>query len=208
MSVALADDHPIFREGVAAAIAVRPELRLTGVAGDGARALALVAERNPDVLVLDLDLPVRDGFAVLEALDADGPPRTLVVSGALSSGAVYRALELGARGYLLKTATADEVCDAIAAVARGQTVLGAELHDGLAGEVRLRRELPDGPTLTPRELEILRLSADGIATAGIAAALHVSPATVKTHLQHAFEKLEVSDRAAAVAKAMRAGLLR
>ena len=129
---------------------------------------------------------------------------------AASHGAptVYRAVRLGAHGYLGKHACAGELCDAIAAVARGQTVIAADLQECLASEVRLRRDTTECAALTARELAIVRLSAEGLSTAEMAHELHVSPATVKTHLQHAFEKLGVSDRAAAVAKAMRAGLLR
>lgn len=208
-SVVVADDHPIFLDGVVAAIEARPQLRLLGTAGDGIEALRRVRADAPDVLVLDLDLPRLDGFGVLEAIAAeDATTRALIVSASNGAATVYRAIRLGAHGYLGKQAQAGELCDAVAAVARGQTVIAADLQECLASEVRLRRETPDAPALTARELGIVRLSAEGLSTAEMARELHVSPATVKTHLQHAFEKLGVSDRAAAVAKVMRAGLLR
>lgn len=208
-SVVVADDHPIFLDGLVAAIEARPQLQLLGTAGDGIEAMRRVRADCPDVLVLDLDLPGLDGFGVLEAIASEAAStRVLIVSATNGAAAVYRAIRLGARGYLGKHAYAGELCDAIAAVARGQTVIAAELQECLASEVRLRRDTPDAPALSARELAIVRLSADGLSTAEMARELHVSPATVKTHLQHAFEKLGVSDRAAAVAKVMRAGLLR
>ncbi|HEX5195046.1 MAG TPA: response regulator transcription factor [Solirubrobacteraceae bacterium] len=208
-SVIVADDHPIFLDGVVAAIEARPDLRLLATAGDGLEALRRVRADAPDVLVLDLDLPGLDGFGVLEAIAAEeASTRVLIVSASHGAASVYRAIRLGAHGYLGKQARASELCDAIAAVARGQTVVAADLQESLASEVRLRRDAPEAPALTARELGVVRLSADGLSTAEMARELHVSPATVKTHLQHAFEKLGVSDRAAAVAKVMRAGLLR
>jgi two-component system nitrate/nitrite response regulator NarL len=208
ISVVLADDHPIVLDATSAAIASRPDLRLLGTAVDGRAALAMAREKRPDVLVLDLDMPEMDGFAVLEALRREQVPTKTIVMSAVESGAlIYRILRLGAVGYLAKTATAAALCDAVAAAGRGQSVIPAHLHGALADEVRLRRPAPDGPTLSPRELQIVRMTADGMTTAEIAQHLHLSPATIKSHLQHAFEKLGVSDRAAAVAKAMRAGLL-
>lgn len=208
-SVIVADDHPIFLGGVVAEIEACPQLQLLGTASDGIDALRRVRADTPDVLVLDLDLPELDGFGVLEAIVAEASPtRVLIVSASQGAAIVYRAIRLGAHGYLGKRARAGELCDAIAAVGRGQTVIATDLQECLASEVRLRRDTPEVPALTARELGIVRLSAEGLSTAEMACELHLSPATVKTHLQHAFEKLGVSDRAAAVAKVMRAGLLR
>jgi two-component system nitrate/nitrite response regulator NarL len=119
---------------------------------------------------------------------------------------VYSAIAKGAAGYLTKYADARELCDAISAVARGRTVLAPELQTGIAGEIRLRA-VHDRPFLSDREREILKLVAKGVTAPEIGKMLHLSTATVKTHLHHVYEKLKVAERAAAVAEAMRRGLL-
>lgn len=208
VTVVLADDHPVFREGLAGAIELRPDFDLIAAVEDGRQALDTIRERRPAVAVLDLGLPGLDGTTVIESIAREGlPTRSLVVSAMDDSATVYRAIAAGARGYLPKTALSREICDAIAKVARGQTVLHAEVQEGIADEIRLRRERDDRPVLTPREAQIIRLAADGYSNAEIAREMHLSLATVKTHLQNLYEKLEVSDRAAAVAKSIRRGLV-
>jgi two-component system, NarL family, nitrate/nitrite response regulator NarL len=206
--VLVADDHPVFREGLVRLLRARPEVEVVADVGEGRAALDRIRALRPDVAVLDLALPDLGGIEVLDALQREHLPTRVLVLSALEDGAtIYRAVELGARGYLPKVASSSAVCDAIAVIARGRTVLPAEVQDGLATQIRMRRDVSDRPPLTPRELDILRLAADGRSNAEIGAELHVSGATVKTHLHHVFEKLEVSDRAAAVATAMRRGLL-
>jgi two-component system nitrate/nitrite response regulator NarL len=174
---------------------------------DGRQALDAIRELAPDVAVLDLQLPEIDGATVIDALRREHlRTRVLVVSSRQDSATVYKVIEAGAAGYLPKLTSGQAICEAVVAVAEGRTVVPEELHDGLMSEIRLRR-VDDRPVLTPRELDIVRLAADGHANADIARLLHVSTATVKTHLQHVYEKLEVSDRASAVAKAIRRGLL-
>jgi two-component system nitrate/nitrite response regulator NarL len=205
-TVLLADDHPVFRDGLARAVELRPDLSLVAAVGDGRAALDAIRAGAPAVAVLDLGLPRLDGMRVLESLLRERlPTRGLVVSALDDSATVYRAIAAGARGYVPKTVPSADICDAIAAVARGQTVLRPEVHDSIADEIRLRRD--DRSVLTPREAEIIRLASDGCSNGEIALELHLSVATVKTHLQHVFEKLEVSDRAAAVAKSIRRGLV-
>lgn len=206
--VLLADDHPVFRDGLARLLRTRPELTVVAEAGDGYAALDAIRELRPDVVVLDLALPGVGGLDVLDVLQREHLPTRVLVLSALEDGAtVYRAIELGARGYLPKVAAGEQICEAIVMIARGRAVLPDVIQDGLATQIRMRRDLEDRPPLTPRELDILRLAADGRSNAEIGNELHVSAATVKTHLHHVFEKLEVSDRAAAVAQAMRRGLL-
>jgi two-component system nitrate/nitrite response regulator NarL len=208
VDVLLADDHPVYRDGLARAIELRPDLHLVASVDDGRAALDAIRSLGPDVAALDLQLPGLDGIAVIEAIARERlVSRALVISALDDSATVYRAIAAGARGYVPKVVRSADICDAIAAVARGQTVLRPEIQDGLADEIRIRRERDGTTILTPREAQIIRLAADGCANAEIARQMNLSTATVKTHLQHVFEKLEVSDRSAAVAKAIRRGLV-
>ena len=203
----VADDQPLFRAGLAGAIKWCPELELVGEAGDGAAALLAIEERGPAVALVGRDLPLLDGERVLNAVLRDGlPTRVLLLIDPGDTAIAYRALERGAAGCVARRVDDDEVRDAIAAAARGRVFVSPELNDGLAREIRLRSR-DARPVLTARELEILRLKADGAGNGTIADALHVSLPTVRTHLRHLYEKLGTSDRAAAVAIAMRRGLL-
>jgi two-component system nitrate/nitrite response regulator NarL len=205
--VLVADDHPVYREGIVRAIKERPELELVGEAASGRDALEEIRRLEPDVAVLDMKMPGLDGRQVLNATERDDlGTRVMFVSAYLDSEIVYQAIAAGAKAYLSKESTREQICDAIAAVGRGETVLSPEIQAGLAREIQARSD-DQRPLLTPREQEILALTAEGLSAPDIGGRLHLSPATVKTHLQHAYEKLGVSDRAAAVAEAMRRGLL-
>jgi two-component system nitrate/nitrite response regulator NarL len=205
--VVIADDHPVYREGLLRAVRERPDLELVGEAATGREALALIRELRPDVAVLDMKLPDLDGRQVLGAVKRDWPAtRVVFVSAYVDSELVYAAVGGGASGYLSKDATRQQICDAIVGVARGNPALAPEVHDGLMREIQLRSE-SDAPALSPREREVLELTADGLSAPQIGRRLYLSPATVKSHLGHVYAKLGVSDRAAAVAEAMRRGLL-
>jgi two-component system nitrate/nitrite response regulator NarL len=205
--VLAADGQPLYRDAVVRAIRERPELELVGQAGDGREALAAIGESRPDVAVLDRTLTGLSGNEVLNAVARDGlRTRVVLIAVKPEPGEVYAALAEGAAGYLTKDADARELCDAITAVARGKTVLASELQAGVAGEIRLRAP-HDRPVMSERERETLTLIAEGLSAPQIGRTLHLSTATVKTHLQHIYEKLGVSERAAAVAEAMRRGLL-
>ena len=205
--VVVADDHPLFREGIERAVRERPELELVGQARDGREALRTIEAFGPDVAVVDRGLAGLSGEQVLNAVARDGlETRVVLIADEPEPPVVYAAIAGGAAGYLTSDADARQLCDAITAVARGGTVLAPALHTGIAGEIRLRADLTR-PVLSERESEILRLVADGITAPRIGLELHLSPATVKTHLHHIYDKLDVSERAAAVAVAMRRGLL-
>jgi two-component system nitrate/nitrite response regulator NarL len=206
--VIVADDHPLYRHGIVDVIKRQPELELIAEAPDGRAALAALREHAPDVAVLDVDMPYLNGLAVLRAAVRDElPVRVLFLSGYFDSATVYDALQGGAAGFLSKDASAESVCDAVRAVARGETVMGPEIQAALARELRERAPADERPLLSAREREILSLTAEGLTSPDIGKRLHLSPATVKTHLQNTYEKLGVSDRAAAVAEGMRRGLL-
>ena len=205
--VFVADDHPIFRDGIAGAISRRPEFELVGSSCDGRGALRAIADLKPDVVVLDVRMPGVGGIEVLGALERNGfGGRVLLLSAFTESELVYSAVAAGAAGYLSKSSTRERICDAVAAVARGETVLADEVQAGIAGAIRAR-ERGDRPVLSAREQQILELIAAGEGAPRIGRALHLSQSTVKTHMAHLYEKLGVSDRAAAVAVGMRLRLL-
>jgi two-component system, NarL family, nitrate/nitrite response regulator NarL len=205
--VVVADDHPLYREGVVRALKASGQIEVVAEAEDGRTALAALQEHRPDVAVLDYKLPGLDGLAVTHAVVRDGlTTRVLLLSALTDGGIVYKALETGAAGYLAKEARREEIVDAVLACARGDNILSAELASGLVSEIRLRSR-DDAPILTDREHEILRLIASGRSLPEIAKELYLGVTTVKTHVQHLYAKLGVSDRAAAVAEAMRHGLI-
>jgi two-component system nitrate/nitrite response regulator NarL len=205
--VVVADDHPLYRDGLCAALVRRDEFDLVGEYGDGHEARREIERLAPDVAVIDLRLPGLDGVTVVKELAvAQVPTRALMLSASTSAADVYAALQAGASGYLAKEADRQRICDAVAAVAAGQTVLPAELHAGLAGQIR-NHGAQTHSVLSARERRVLELTAQGRSAREIGAELYLSPATVKTHLQGVYNKLGVSDRAAAVAEAMRRGVL-
>jgi two-component system, NarL family, nitrate/nitrite response regulator NarL len=205
--VFVADDHPLVREGLLRAVGEQPGLELVGSAGDGREALEAIRELKPDVALLDVKMPELDGIAVVRAVAREElPTRVVFLSAYVDSAIAYRALAEGAAGFLSKEASSQSICDAIAAAGRGETVLSPEVQSGIADEIRLR-SAPERLSLSARESEVLGLIAKGLSAPDIAKRLHLSPATVKGHLQSLYEKLGVSERAAAVAEAMRRGLL-
>ena len=207
VTVVVADDHPLYREGVVRALLASGQIDIVAEAGDGRAALAEIQQRKPDVALLDYKLPELDGVAITNAVVREQlPTRVLIVSAFTDSGVVYKALETGAAGFVSKEARREQIADAVLACARGENVVPPDVAAGLVSEIRLRRQ-SDTPALTPREQEILHLIAAGKSLPEIATELYLGLTTVKTHAQHLYDKLGVSDRAAAVAVAMRRGLI-
>jgi two-component system, NarL family, nitrate/nitrite response regulator NarL len=205
--VFVADDHPLVREGLLRAVGDRPQLELVGSAGNGREALDGIRELRPDVALLDVKMPQLDGIGVVRAVTREElPTRVVFLSAYVDSAVAYRALAAGAAGFLSKESPSQAVCDAIVAASRGETVMSPEVQSGIAEEIRLRAA-PERLSLSARENEVLVLIADGLSAPDIGKRLHLSPATVKGHLKSLYEKLGVSERAAAVAEAMRRGLL-
>jgi len=205
--VLAADRHPLYRDALTRAIRERPELELVGQARDGREALDAIGSEQPDVAVIDRTLTGPSGDQVLSAVGRDSlRTRVVMIAAEPDSRLVYAAIANGAAGYLTKDADARELCDAIAAVARGRTVLSPQLQAGIAVEIRLRAA-HERPLLSERERQILKLVADGLAAPEIGRRLCLATPTVKTHLHHLYDKLGVAERAAAVAEAMRRGLL-
>lgn len=203
-TVLLVDDHPVVREGLRAMINAESDLTVIGEAGTGATGVAMAESLCPDVILMDLRLPDIDGVTATERILAARPQiRVLVVTTYESDADILRAVEAGAAGYLLKDASRAELAAGVRDAARGKTVLAPAVADRL---VRWMRQ-PAVPKLSAREIEVLALVAKGNTNAEIGSALHITEATVKTHLMRAFSKLDVCDRTAAVTTAMSIGLL-
>jgi two-component system nitrate/nitrite response regulator NarL len=198
--VILADEQPLFLDALSRTVRQDPELELVAEAADGRALVAALAAQPADALLLDAGLlhSVRP--------DPRHAPRVVVLADEIEPAAAYAAVRAGVAGYLSKDAEGDVICRALVAAARGQIVLDPSAQVGLAGEIRLRFR-DDRPLLSPREHEILVMLADGRTAPVIAERLQVSTATVKSHLIRLYTKLGVTERAAAVAAAMRRGLL-
>ncbi|MCS6843952.1 MAG: response regulator transcription factor [Caldilineales bacterium] len=195
----IAEDHPVVRDGLRGMLAGQPDLQVVGEAADGAAAVALAAELAPDVILMDLRMPVLDGVAAIRQIRARQPAAAILVLTTYDTDSdILPAIEAGATGYLLKDAPREELYRAIRATSRGETVLAPAVAARLLGKMRA----PAEEKLSARELEVLSLVARGASNAEIAQALHISEATVKSHLLHIFGKLGVADRAAAVTAAV------
>ena len=205
--VVLADDHPMYRFGLRAVLDASPEVEVVGEAADGAELLALVARHAPDVVLTDLSMPTLSGTAAIDELTRRQPGvGVLVLTMHEDDVSLFAALRAGARGYLLKGADRDEIVRAVLAVAGGDAVYGGAVArrvvDSLTGVART----PVLPELTGREREVLELLAAGLPTGQIARRLALSDKTVRNHVSAVLTKLQVPDRAAAVARAREAGL--
>jgi two-component system, NarL family, nitrate/nitrite response regulator NarL len=207
LKIIIADDHPVYRQGLERAIGEHPELELVGSTADGRQALERIHELEPDVAVVDVRMPGLDGLKIVAAVQRDGlRTKVMLLTGYEDSTAAYRALAQGAAGYVSKASDHTELCESIVAAGRGETVIAPQFAAGIASEVQLR-ETSDRPSLAARETEILNYLAEGRTAARIGEELGISEATAEALLENLFDKLGVSDRAAAVATAMRWGLL-
>ncbi|HWC81183.1 MAG TPA: response regulator transcription factor [Pseudonocardiaceae bacterium] len=204
ITLLIADDHPVVRDGLSGMFASDPGFEVLGQAGDGAEAIRLAKTLRPDVILMDLRMPGMDGLTAITELGRQRlPARVLVLTTYDTDSYVLPAIEAGATGYLLKDAPRDELLRAVRAAARGESVLSPSVASRLMNRVRT----PGPEVLSKRELEVLELVAAGTTNRDAAAKLFISEATVKTHLLNIYGKLGVSDRAAAVAEAFNRGLL-
>lgn len=205
--VLVADRQPLFREAVARAIRQRAQFSLVGEVGDGRSALRLLRGEQPDVALVDVRLPGIDGHRVLNAAVRDGlTSRILLLSSVDDAASSYAAIEAGAGGWLSRTVDAEELCVAIAAAARGEIALGRDAHTSIAGEIR-RRASEREEILSDRERDVLLYVADGLGAREIGERLHLSTGTVKSCLLQIYRRFGVSERAAAVALALRRGMI-
>ena len=196
LRLVVVDDHPIVRDGLAGIFALEEDIDVVGQAGSGPEALAVVAERDPDLVLMDLRMPGGDGFAAIRQLrERGGRPRVLVLTTYDTERDIRRAMAAGADGYLLKDLPRDQ--------------LVAAVRELMNGSPRTHINAPHGSqlSLTDRETDVLALVADGLTNRAVARKLGISEATVKTHLAHVYTKLGVLDRATAVREAWERGLV-
>lgn len=212
--VCVVDDQTLVRQGIRSLLELTDDISVVAEAGDGDEALAAIDRLLPDVILLDLRMPGRDGLSTLEALRRQGiETPVLVLTTFDDDELVLRALRGGAHGYLLKDVTLDQLVEAIRTLAAGGTVVQPAVTQRLLRAATHRpepdafTELPQPQPLTERELEILRLLAGGYSNLEIARALHLAPGTVKNHVSAVLMKLGVRDRTRAVLRALHLGLL-
>ncbi|GLZ77931.1 DNA-binding response regulator [Actinorhabdospora filicis] len=209
--VVVADDQEIVRAGFAALIDTQPDLSVVATAADGREAVRSCREQRPDVVLMDVRMPVMDGIEATRAITAAGlAAKVLILTTFDLDEHVYDALVAGASGFLLKDVTAERLFDAVRVVAAGDALLAPSVTRRLIGEFARQRPRPSSPRLdglTPREREVLTLIAGGLSNPEIAASLVVGEETVKTHVSRVLQKLGLRDRAQAVAAAYEAGLV-
>ena len=209
LRVVVVDDHPLFRDGLAMLLGSVPGLAVVGTAADGAAAVELAREEQPDVVVMDVQMPVLDGIEATRRITSDSPSTGVVVlTMSEDDSTVFAAVRAGARGYLLKGADQEEVLRAITTVASGSAVFGPALARRITEFFAAGPSGPETafPQLTAREREVLGLVAAGRSNGQIAAALHLSPKTVRNNVSNVLTKLQVTDRAQAIVRAREAGL--
>ncbi|WP_157001905.1 response regulator [Agromyces laixinhei] len=205
ITLLLVDDHPVVRDGLRGMFSADPRFEVVGEAGDGGEAIGSAEQLRPDVILMDLRMPRTDGVSAIRELAKRGiSSRVLVLTTYDTDSDVLPAIEAGATGYLLKDAPKDELFRAVEAAAQGMSTLSPAVATRLLGQMRQ----PAEESLSQRELEVLDLIARGSTNRDAAKQLFISEATVKTHLLHAYAKLGVNDRAAAVATAYSRGYLK
>ena len=200
--VLVADDHPIVRHGIIANLKPQRDMTIIAEANDGVEATALIKEHLPDVVILDLRMPRKDGLEVVSELkESNLPTKVIIMTTFESEEDVHRSIKAGARGYLLKDSSQEEILDAIRRVSAGETYLPARIVQKVAEGMRQ-------PQISPRELEVLQAVAAGKSNKEIGVQLFIAEGTVKTHVKSLLEKLGAVGRTAAVKEAVHRGLVR
>jgi DNA-binding NarL/FixJ family response regulator len=199
--ILIVDDHPVVRTGLASMLATQPNFRVVGAASTGEEALAMLGQVHPDIMLLDLRMPGMNGVETLQAMQRCAlPPRVIVLTSFETDEDVYRAVQAGAHGYLLKSTMQQEMIAAIRAVSIGKRHIPPRIASRLAK--RMSR-----PALTAREHEILGMMAKGLTNKQIGTVFRISGNTARNHVNSIIEKLEVSDRTEAVSTAIQQGLI-
>jgi DNA-binding NarL/FixJ family response regulator len=210
LQVLVADDHPVFRKGLRALISSLPDMAVVAEASDGQQAVTCAARHKPDVVVMDIDMPVLNGVDATRRIVAEDPAvGVLVLTMFENDESVFAAMRAGALGYLVKGADTDEVVRAITAVGRGEAIFGPSVARRVLSFLTRPLSAFDEqlfPELSHREREVLDLIAGGASNAEIAGRLYLSPKTVRNHISSIFAKLQVADRAQAIVRARSGGL--
>lgn len=206
--ILIADDHPIVREGMAAILSAQPDMEIVGEAADGAQAVTLAMQTRPDVILLDLKMPLKDGVTVIrEVMQANLPTRILVLTSYGDDERVFPAIKSGALGYLLKDTPRERLLQAIRDVAQGQAILHPTIAIKVMRELNQPSDLPPTPApLTEREMDTLRLVARGLSNQEIAIELSIHEYTVAKYVGSILDKLHVANRTQAALYALREGL--
>ncbi|MGW8224719.1 MAG: response regulator [Anaerolineales bacterium] len=201
------DDHGLFRAGLVSLLTTFPEFEIIGEAGDGREALSVVRATNPDVVLLDVNMPVMDGVETVEMLQKNDAPRILMLTISRHDEDLFGAIAAGADGYLLKDAEPEELRKAINLVAEGKSVLSPEVTSRVLKAVSSSHGIPSDIALSKREMDVLKCLAGGMTSSQVASELFISENTVKTHVRHILEKLEAANRAEAVSRAIQLGII-
>jgi len=207
--ILVVDDHPVVREGIAAMLERQSDMEVVGEASDGAAGVDQCMVKNPDVVLMDLRMPVMDGVEAMRKISEKQPAvRFIVLTTYDNDEYIFKGIEAGARAYLLKDAPREDLFKAVRAVHRGES----QIHPTVASKVldrfaTLSKQAQPPELLSEREMEVLRLMATGAANKTIAAQLCISESTVKTHVQSIFQKLDVNDRTEAVTHALQRGII-
>ena len=206
--IVVVDDHGLFRAGLVSLLTTIPEFEIIGEAGDGHEALTVIEITKPDVVLLDVNMPIMGGVEMVEAIRGDQKPRILMLTISKHDEDLFGAIAAGADGYLLKDAEPEELRRAINLVAEGKSVLSPEVTSRVLKAVSRSHGIPADIALSKREMDVLKCLAKGMTSSQIATELFISENTVKTHVRHILEKLEASNRAEAVSRAIQLGIIR
>ena len=206
----IVDDHPVVREGISAMMETQPDLQVVAEAANGLEAVQLAQEHRPDVVLMDLQMPVLDGVQAIRRIKEQCPEIQVIVLTTYDSDEyIFRGIEAGARGYLLKGATREEVFSAVRAAKRGESLLQPVVASKLVERyTQLAKRSQDDEGLSDREMEVLRLMAEGARNKEIASKLCVTEKTAKAHVSNILQKLNAADRTEAVTSALRKGIIK
>jgi len=208
IKVIIVDDHSVVRQGLRMFLALEEDIEILGEASNGQEAVSMVKQLQPDVVIMDLLMPVMDGVTATQIIRRDHPDtEVLALTSVLEDAQIVNAIRAGAIGYLLKDTQADELCRAIRAAAAGQVQLSPKVAERLMREIKTPKDPVEEAQLTEREIDVLRLLAGGKANKEIAQELHISETTVKTHVSNVLMKLGVPSRTQAALYAVRIGLV-